>query len=69
MKKYLVVHPKLSVVGENGKCSALQQGAEVPMDSDEANKLVKKGFLRLIVATKPKVTPKAKAKPKAKKKQ
>jgi len=69
MKKYLVVHPKLSVViGGDGRSTPLNKGEEVALDSALADNLVRKGFLKLVVAEKKvDVEPKPKAKPKAKK--
>jgi len=63
MKKYLVVHPKLNVL-KDGQMSALKKGAEVSMESAQADSMIKKGFLKLVVAKKEP----AKKKPKAKKK-
>jgi len=57
MARYLVVHPKLSVEGDNGMMSALKAGSEVSLDINKAENFVKKGFLKLVVA---KVPPKKK---------
>jgi hypothetical protein len=51
-KKYLVVHPKLSVLTEGGY-AALLKGAEISMDEKEVGTLVESGKLQLVVAKKP----------------
>ena len=63
MKKYLVVHPKLSLRTAKGKLKHTKAGTEVDLDDSTAESMVARGFLKLVVAKKPKA---AKEKPKAK---
>ena len=51
-KKYLVVHPRLSLMKEGG-IAALSQGSEVSLDDKEVGTLVESGKLQLVVAKKP----------------
>lgn len=69
MAKYLVVHPKLNVLGKDGM-KALVKGEQITLDEAVAKSLVASGKVELVVAKKPapkpKAKPKAKAKPKTK---
>ena len=64
-KKYLVVHPKLSMQNGKGGLTALKQGKEISLEEAAAKSLVASGKIKLVVAKEP---PAEKKEPKSKKK-
>jgi len=52
-KKYLIVHPKLSMRNAKGGISALKKGKEISLEEEDAKTLIAAGKVKLVVAKKP----------------